>query len=114
MAFIVGDPQFRQRTAGRSERLIQAEIRPLIIQYLETHFAGAGYKDTTRKANDSLYWEGQERGEACPGVRSYRLPDLLRRKLGRLASSVLEDALGSPREAGTPGSRSAHRVRYHS
>ena len=32
---IVKDPQFRQNTQSRSETLIQAEIRPLIINYLK-------------------------------------------------------------------------------
>jgi hypothetical protein len=58
--FVVSNPQFRKRTAGKSETQIQAEIRPLIIRYLEDHFAAAGYKDAVAKANKSFYWEGQE------------------------------------------------------
>ena len=58
--FIVSNPQFRRQTAGRTETQIQAEIRPLIIRYLEDYFAAAGYKDSVAKANKSFYWEGQE------------------------------------------------------
>jgi len=56
---IVSSPQFRKKTAGKSETQIQAEIRPLIIQYLEKHFSKR-YKDSVGKANKSFYWEGQE------------------------------------------------------
>ena len=58
--FIVNNPQFRKKTGGKSETQIQAEIRPLIIQYLQTYFKEAGYKDDVAKANKSFYWEGQE------------------------------------------------------
>ncbi len=57
---IVSNPQFRKNTAGKSETQIQAEIRPLIIDYLEEFFKEAGYKDEVAKANKSFYWEGQE------------------------------------------------------
>lgn len=57
---ITSDRQFRRNTAGKSESQIQAELRPLIISYLEKYFSEKGYKDSTRKANDSFYWEGQE------------------------------------------------------
>jgi len=57
---IVGNPQFRKNTAGKSETQIQAEIRPLIIDYLQHYFKDAGYKDIVAKANKSFYWEGQE------------------------------------------------------
>jgi hypothetical protein len=55
--FVVSSPQFRKRTAGKSETQIQAEIRPLIIRYLEEHFAAEGFKDAVAKANASFYWE---------------------------------------------------------
>ncbi len=58
--YIVGNPQFRNKTTGKSETQIQAEIRPLIISYLEKHFSESGYKDAVAKANKSFYWEGQE------------------------------------------------------
>lgn len=58
--FIVTHPQFRKKTAGWSESRIQTEIRPLIIQYLEKHFAQEGYVDAEAKAHQSFYWEGQE------------------------------------------------------
>ena len=57
---IIGNPQFRKDTAKKSESFIQAEIRPLIIQYLEKYFEKKGYKDFSQKANKSFYWEGQE------------------------------------------------------
>ena len=59
-SFIVSNPQFRKKTKGKSETQIQAEIRPLLIQFLEQYFAGGGYKDSVAKANKSFYWEGQE------------------------------------------------------
>lgn len=58
--YIVNHPQFRKKTAGKSEVQIQAEIRPLIISYLEKWFDSAGYKDSVGKAHKSFYWEGQE------------------------------------------------------
>ena len=58
--FIISNPQFRRNTKGKSETQIQAEIRPLIIQYLEIYFREKGYKDSVAKANKSFYWEGQE------------------------------------------------------
>ena len=58
--FITLNPQFRKDTKHKPELFIQAEIRPLIIQYLENYFKKAGYKDFTQKSNKSFYWEGQE------------------------------------------------------
>lgn len=58
--FIIKNPQFRKNTGGKSETQIQAEIRPLIIQYLEKYFKKEGYKDYIGKAHKSFYWEGQE------------------------------------------------------
>lgn len=78
--FIVTNPQFRKNTATKSEVQIQAEIRPLIIRYLEKYFEGEGYKDATGKANQAFYWEGQEGKygrERVPtfGARNY--PDFI-------------------------------------
>ena len=58
--FITSHPQFRKQTGQKSELRIQAEIRPIIIRYLEDYFEAAGYKDSIAKANKSFYWEGQE------------------------------------------------------
>jgi len=58
--FITFNPQFRKDTKNKPELFIQAEIRPLIIQYLENYFKNAGYKDFIQKSNKSFYWEGQE------------------------------------------------------
>ena len=78
--YIVAHPQFRKKTSGKSETQIQAEIRPLIIRYLEKHFEKTGYKDFIAKANKSFYWEGEEGqyGKARPstfGTRNY--PDFI-------------------------------------
>ena len=78
--FIVNNPQFRRRTQGKSETQIQAEIRPLIIRYLEEHFRAKGFKDAVAKANQSFYWEGQDgqygKSRApCFGTRNY--PDFI-------------------------------------
>ena len=78
--FITTHPQFRKTTGQKSEVRIQAEIRPIIIRYLEDYFEAAGYKDAIAKANKSFYWEGQEgrygkeRGTIF-GMRSY--PDFI-------------------------------------
>lgn len=79
-SYIISNPQFRTRTEGKSETQIQAEIRPLILSYLEKYFAESGYKDAVRKANNSFYWEGQEGKygqERAPifGARNY--PDFI-------------------------------------
>lgn len=58
--YIVTNPQFRTKTADKSETQIQAEIRPLILTYLEKYFSESGYKDAVGKAHKSFYWEGQE------------------------------------------------------
>ncbi|MCK5245005.1 MAG: hypothetical protein KAJ90_07020 [Desulfobacterales bacterium] len=58
--YIIGNPQFRTKTSEKSESQIQAEIRPLILNYLEKHFSQSGYKDALGKAHKSFYWEGQE------------------------------------------------------
>tara|TARA_Y100001968_G_C19399258_1_gene740103 strand:+ start:236 stop:844 length:609 start_codon:yes stop_codon:yes gene_type:complete len=42
---ITSNPQFRQDTSRKSEQFIQAEIRPLIISFLEIHFHNKGYID---------------------------------------------------------------------
>ncbi len=58
--FIVKHPQLRKNTKGKSETQIQAEIRPLIISFLEKYFSSVGIKDFVGKAHRSFYWEGQE------------------------------------------------------
>ena len=78
--FITESPQFRKCTKDYSEARIQAEIRPLIIRYLEEYFAGEGFVDPIAKANKSFYWEGQEGryGKERPttfGSRNY--PDFI-------------------------------------
>ena len=78
--FITTHPQFRKQTGEKSEVRIQAEIRPVIIRYLENHFERAGYRDSIAKANKSFYWEGQEgrfgrEREKIFGTRNY--PDFI-------------------------------------
>ena len=58
--FIIKNPQFRKNTGGKTEVQIQAEIRPIIIRFLEKYFEKQGFKDFSGKANQSFYWEGQE------------------------------------------------------
>lgn len=58
--FITSNPQFRNKTSKKSEVDIQAEIRPIIIRFLEKYFQQSGFKDPIAKANKSFYWEGQE------------------------------------------------------
>lgn len=58
--YIVKHPQFRKKTIGKSETQIQAEIRPIIINFLEKYFSEIGLKDYVAKAHKSFYWEGQE------------------------------------------------------
>jgi hypothetical protein len=57
---ITEDKQFRKDTRTKSEREIQTEIRPLIINYLTKYYDDACFKDAVGKANKSFYWEGQE------------------------------------------------------
>ncbi len=78
--FIKTHPPFRKQTGQKSEVRIQAEIRPIIIRYLEDYFDRAGYKDSIAKANKSFYWEGQEgrfgrERERIFGTRNY--PDFI-------------------------------------
>lgn len=58
--YIICHPQFRKKTSEKTELQIQAEIRPIILQFLEGYFAMQGYKDAINKAHKSFYWEGQE------------------------------------------------------
>lgn len=79
-AFIIHSRQLRKNTETKGEAQIQAEIRPVVIQFLEKYFQEAGYKDAVLKANKSFYWEGQEgqygRGkETVFGTRNY--PDFI-------------------------------------
>jgi len=77
---IVSNPQFRKDTSKKSEQAVQAEIRPLIIQFLENYFKDKGYVDYIAKANKSFYWEGQEGsfGNARPPVFAGRnYPDFI-------------------------------------
>jgi hypothetical protein len=48
--FIITHPQFRKQTGQKSEVRIQAEIRPIIIRYLEDYFDRAGYRTDLRDA----------------------------------------------------------------
>lgn len=96
--YIVGNPQFRHNTKTRSETQVQAEIRPLIISYLQKHFGEAGYKDTEAKANKSFYWEGQEgkygkERTATFGSRNY--PDFIITDPYLVAVEYKQSAYGS-------------------
>ena len=58
--YIISNPQFRKKTETKSETHIQAELRPIIIDYLKKYFKQEGYRDYEKKAYKSFYWEGQE------------------------------------------------------
>tara|TARA_R100001463_G_scaffold9472_23_gene28405 strand:- start:5692 stop:6279 length:588 start_codon:yes stop_codon:yes gene_type:complete len=78
--FVTKHPQFRKKTAGKSETQIQAEIRPILVSYLEKYFQEKGYKDYVAKANAAFYWEGQEgiygrQRKTTFGARNY--PDFI-------------------------------------
>lgn len=73
-------PQFRKSTNSKSETAIQAEIRPLIISYLEKYFSNEGFQDSEAKAHASFYWEGQEGQygrERRPVFGSRNYPDFI-------------------------------------
>jgi len=96
--FIVNNPQFRKKTKGKSETQIQAEIRPLIIQYLQRYFKSIGYKDDVAKSNKSFYWEGQEgrygnARETTFGSRNY--PDYIITNPYLIAIEYKQSAKGS-------------------
>ncbi len=77
---IISSPQFRKNTANKFETQVQAELRPIILNYLVNYFKAHGYKDPMKKAYSSFYWEGQEgeygkkRGTTF-GARNY--PDFI-------------------------------------
>ena len=78
--FIIENPQLRKNTKNKNETQIQAEIRPILLQYFENYFSEVGYKDAIAKANKSFYWEGQEgqygkERETTFGSRNY--PDFI-------------------------------------
>lgn len=96
--FIVGSPQYRKRTKGKTEVQIQTEIRPLILRYLENHFTEQGFRDAERKAIQSFYWEGQEGsygGGRNPtfGARNY--PDFIILSPYRVAVEYKQSRSGS-------------------
>jgi len=78
--YIINDPQFRKDTSTKTESQIQAEIRPLIIDFLKQYYKNIGYKDPVAKMHRSFYWEGQEGAygkerEQTFGSRNY--PDFI-------------------------------------
>lgn len=96
--FIITNPQFRKDTRNKTESQIQAELRPILLAYLEKHFQAEGYKDYTAKANQSFYWEGQEgkygKGRATTfGARNY--PDFIIKKPYLIAVEYKQSRAGS-------------------
>jgi hypothetical protein len=96
--FIISNPQLRKNTKSKSESQIQAEIRPIVIQYLEKYFKEAGYKDIVAKANKSFYWEGQEgqygKGRTTTfGTRNY--PDFIITEPYLIAIEYKQNSSGS-------------------
>ena len=96
--YIVSNPQFRKDTSNKSESVIQGEIRPLIVQYLEKYFENKGFKDFTAKANKSFYWEGQEgsygKGRATT-FASRNYPDFIIKKPYLIAVEYKQSKNGS-------------------
>ena len=96
--FIVSNPQFRKNTNGKSETAIQAELRPLIVSYLEKSFSEAGFKDCVAQANKSFYWEGQEGKfgrERATTFASRNYPDFIITKPYKLAVEYKQGKSGS-------------------
>ena len=96
--FIVSNPQFRKNTTNKSEVFIQAEIRPLILQFLENYFEKEGYKDSIQKANKSFYWEGQEgkfNQDRSNVFASKNYPDFIIQKPYLIAIEYKQSANGS-------------------
>ena len=96
--FIINNPQFRKDTSRKAETEIQAEIRALIITYLEKYFENLGYKDAVAKANKSFYWEGQEgvygrSKKAIFAAKNY--PDFIIRKPYLIAIEYKKASSGS-------------------
>jgi hypothetical protein len=58
--YIRKSPLLRSDTSKKTEARMQAEIRPIIINFLTKYFRKLGYKDDEAKAHASFYWEGQE------------------------------------------------------
>lgn len=58
--YITKSPLLRSDTSKKTESQMQAEIRPIIINFLTKYFRELGYKDDEAKAHASFYWEGQE------------------------------------------------------
>ena len=95
--FIVNDPQFRKDTSKKSESVIQGEVRPLMIRYLEKYFE-PNYKDPVAKANKSFYWEGQEGQygkERSMTFASRNYPDFIVTKPYLLAIEYKQGSTGS-------------------
>jgi hypothetical protein len=96
--YIVSHPQLRRDTRAKAEKEIQAELRPIVIRYLEMHFEAEGFKDYIAKANQSFYWEGQEgsHGRQRPavfGARNY--PDFIITKPYLVAIEYAQSPHGS-------------------
>ncbi len=95
---IVKHPQFRRKTAKKSESAVQTEIRPLIVRYLEMYFSELGYKDSIAKAHASFYWEGQEGvygRERRPVFGSRNYPDFILTHPYRVAVEYKKSPYGS-------------------
>lgn len=96
--YIIKSPQFRKKTAGKSETQIQTELRPVILNYLEKYFSESGYKDAAGKAYKSFYWEGQEgkygkERATTFGARNY--PDFIIKKPYLIAIEYKQSPNGS-------------------
>ena len=58
---IVTSPLLRKKVQNKNESQIQAELRPIIFEYMKNHFQNQNWKNPVNGATKYLYWEGEER-----------------------------------------------------
>jgi hypothetical protein len=95
---ILSDRTLRKKTNGKSELQIQAEIRPIIVDYLKKWYKNTGVVDYEGKAHDSFYWEGQEgrnkdHRAGCFGAFNY--PDFIIKRPYNIAIEYKQSPNGS-------------------
>ena len=60
-AHLVSSPLLRKKVQNKNESQIQAELRPIIFEYMKNHFQNQNWKNPVNGATKYLYWEGEER-----------------------------------------------------
>ena len=61
----------RKNTFNKKEEDIQRELRHCFYDILRKYFQDQGYKDFDKKADDSFYWEGEERKYKSKKVETF-------------------------------------------